>query len=376
LSLDVSPSEENLALSLSNNNIGIINIKNIGLNDDLSQEVKLNLICKGFHCGPITTIDIATQRPLILTASRSDSTIRLWNYKSYQCEMAREYMVLEDVKIRDKSPKPLVSCAIHPSGYYMAASFIDKIRFYHILQDEFKKYKTIDIRQSKLLKFSSGGNLFACTNKQEANKHHCKIEIYNAYTLEKSKVLSVATYEKNLKQLIFSDTDQTFMIIGTHGYCSRWTMPQFEKIFETKYEYLNLHEENPMHEATKNTDFEQYLPHDMSRYEGLDFFGCDFVNMSLSENQHDPNEIVLCGSDTVSIKNGTSNIEAKFRNIRVVTIKDGKEVIRKNYWHQNSTCSEYTSCKFIWINNKTCGFIGATDTGSLSIIPNDFRDIP
>lgn len=60
--------------------------------------------------------------------------------------MAREFFVLDDVNIREKTPKPLISVAIHPSGYYMAASFIDKIRFYHILHDEFKRYRDVDIR--------------------------------------------------------------------------------------------------------------------------------------------------------------------------------------------------------------------------------------
>lgn len=75
--------------------------------------------------------------------------------------MAREYFVLEDMSIQEAA-KPLISVAMHPSGYYMAASFIDKIRINHILNDEFKHYKNIDIRYCKLMKFSTGGNLFAC----------------------------------------------------------------------------------------------------------------------------------------------------------------------------------------------------------------------
>ena len=75
--------------------------------------------------------------------------------------MSREYFVTEDANIKETA-KSLVSCAIHPSGYYMAASFIDKIRFSHILHDEFKHYKNIEIRNCKLLKFSTGGHLFVC----------------------------------------------------------------------------------------------------------------------------------------------------------------------------------------------------------------------
>jgi hypothetical protein len=83
--------------------------------------------------------------------------------------MAREYYVLEDKSIREAA-RPLISVAMHPSGYYMAASFIDKIRVHHILHDEFKPYKSIDIRYCKILKFSSGGHLLACVDENTDEK--------------------------------------------------------------------------------------------------------------------------------------------------------------------------------------------------------------
>jgi len=54
------------------------------------------LICKGFHSGKISSIDCAIQRPLLLTCSKEDRTIRLWNYENFICEMAREYYVFEE----------------------------------------------------------------------------------------------------------------------------------------------------------------------------------------------------------------------------------------------------------------------------------------
>ena len=163
LSLDCSPNEDYICISQENNNIGIVEIKSIGLNEDLNKEIKFDLVCKGFHSGQISSIDIAIQRPLILTCSKEDSTIRLWNYKTFTCEMAREYFVKEDMSVKEAA-RPLISIAIHPSGYYMAASFIDKIRIYHILHDEFKDYQSIDIRYCKILKFSNGGHVFACVD--------------------------------------------------------------------------------------------------------------------------------------------------------------------------------------------------------------------
>ena len=145
LAMSTSPSEENLAIACKNNNIGLISIKSIGLNDDLNREIKFDLVCRGFHSGSISAIDVAIQRPIIVTCSKEDSTIRLWNYYTYTCELAREYYVLEDMAIREAA-KPLISVAIHPSGYYLAASFIDKIRLYHILHDELRHYKNIEVK--------------------------------------------------------------------------------------------------------------------------------------------------------------------------------------------------------------------------------------
>lgn len=112
----MSGNEEKLAVALDNNNIALIDIKSIGLNEDTEREIKSDLICKGFHSGGITAIDVAVQRPILVTASRDDSTVRLWNYLTGVCELAREYYVVEDAAIRAQA-KPLSAVAIHPSGY-------------------------------------------------------------------------------------------------------------------------------------------------------------------------------------------------------------------------------------------------------------------
>jgi len=93
--------------------------------------------------------------------------------------MAREYYVVEDMSMREAA-RPLIAVAIHPGGYYMAASFIDKIRFHHILHDEFQHYANVEIRGCKIMKFSSGGHFFACVDGRY-------LMIYNAYTLKKLK---------------------------------------------------------------------------------------------------------------------------------------------------------------------------------------------
>jgi hypothetical protein len=112
----MSANEDTLAVGLLNNNIGLVNIKSIGLNEDVHKDVKFELVCKGFHSGAISGIDVAVQRPILVTCSRDDSTVRLWNYITGQCEIAREYYVMEDNLLRAQA-KPLAAAAIHPSGY-------------------------------------------------------------------------------------------------------------------------------------------------------------------------------------------------------------------------------------------------------------------
>lgn len=51
LSMDCFSGEEHLVISMDNNNIGLVEVKSIGLNDDLTKEIKFELVCKGFHSG-------------------------------------------------------------------------------------------------------------------------------------------------------------------------------------------------------------------------------------------------------------------------------------------------------------------------------------
>lgn len=221
--MTVSPGEETLAVACKNNNIGLVNIKSIGLNENLSNEIKFDLVCRGFHSGSINAIDVAIQRPIIVTCSREDSTIRLWNYYTHSCELAREYYVLEDMAIREAA-KPLISVAIHPSGYYMAASFIDKIRFFHILHDELRHYKNIEIKNCQRMKFSTGGHLFFAV----ANK---TIQIFNSYTL--MRLTSVGTYPLGVSDIVIGEKDQSFAVVAPDGQIGRYkTLPKFEIIKE------------------------------------------------------------------------------------------------------------------------------------------------
>ncbi len=46
----------------------------------------------------------------------------------------------------------------------MACSIINKVRMYHIMQDEFHLFKELDIKKCRALAYSNGGHLLACVD--------------------------------------------------------------------------------------------------------------------------------------------------------------------------------------------------------------------
>jgi len=137
-----------------------------------------------------------------------------------QCELAREFFVLEDMAIRNQA-RPLISIAMHPSGYQLAASFIDKIQVHHILHDGLRKLKSIEIRNANIIKYSRGGHYFFAIEKQN-------ISVFNAYTyVELRKIVVTAP---RIFNLVFADMDKAFAVVGGDGYLNRWKLPSFEEI--------------------------------------------------------------------------------------------------------------------------------------------------
>jgi WD40 repeat protein len=99
-------------------------------------------------------MDVCINRPLIATACRYDSTIRIWNYIENKCILARKFLIESEIL---EENGPLLTLAFHPFGYYLAAGFSDKIRFFHIMHNDLKIYKELMFRNCIYMKFSNGG---------------------------------------------------------------------------------------------------------------------------------------------------------------------------------------------------------------------------
>jgi len=48
--------------------------------------IKFEFVNKGYHFGAVTGLDICIQRPLFVTYSKYDNSIRVWNYHNFKCE--------------------------------------------------------------------------------------------------------------------------------------------------------------------------------------------------------------------------------------------------------------------------------------------------
>ena len=91
--IDINTNEELIAVAFHNNDIATIEMSQVLPNSTtevlesfknnskfLNREVKFDFLFNGFHNGPVTGIDVCLQRPLIVTCSKYDATIRIWNY--------------------------------------------------------------------------------------------------------------------------------------------------------------------------------------------------------------------------------------------------------------------------------------------------------
>ena len=110
--------------------------------EEAIQSVDLfHYVHKGFHDGPISMMDICIHRPIIATLSRPEKCIRLWNYKKPNCELIKKFDSKTDGIEESNTGDTLITMALHPMGYYLAAGFCDKLRIYHILVNELRNYK-------------------------------------------------------------------------------------------------------------------------------------------------------------------------------------------------------------------------------------------
>jgi WD40 repeat protein len=202
-SLALSQNDEVLGFSLNNNDIGVCDVSRVKSEE---VEVKVEIFCNGFHKGPITAMDVAIQRPLLVTCCQSDCSIKIWNYTNFRFETGLKLRPEKDSG--EMISRCLLSVAFHPSGYFISVGFEDKVKIMHVLYETLIFFKDVNIKYSTCMKFSNGGHLLAASSFKT-------IYIYTAFTLE--QVYAHKVSNSNIIDLSWSSNDLKLVILSADG---------------------------------------------------------------------------------------------------------------------------------------------------------------
>jgi len=263
VSLEISTNEENLAVALSNNDIGYCSLSKAIIEGGS----ELKVFCGGFHSGKVRHMDLAVQKPLLATCSDEDSTLRIWNYTSMTCELAKKLYIIEKEGLDPRTEpvtKPLQSLAFHPSGFYLAIGFMDKLRLFHLLSDELRFFREVSASRCTLLKFSNEGHMLAAVSGQN-------IMIYQSYTLEFLQV--VCAHTSVIQEISWSRLDQKLYSVGADGaifeyQTNTWTKEQKYLNNNIEFSCLTLGEDEFLYAAGLEGSFPVII---QSEYENKKF---------------------------------------------------------------------------------------------------------
>ena len=219
--------EDTLAISFQSNEIAYLSMNNIFENlRNEKYEIEFNIICDGFHSGSITTMDVALQRPIIITTSKYDKTVRVWNYLTGHCEYCK--IILEEKENNEEEELEILSVAIHPNGYYIAISDIEMIRFFHLCYKELRFYNNDQIGSEPnksnctFLKFSYGGHLLAALSEK-------KIYLIRSFSRETVKIINTP-HSGNIISIFFHPNDNFIYSSGSDGFIIQYNLFDFTQL--------------------------------------------------------------------------------------------------------------------------------------------------
>ena len=217
-SLSFSPSEDLVGISFKNNDIGVCSLTQVY---QLSTEVPVTIYCYGFHYGPLIGLDIAAHRPLIATCSQLDSSVRIWNYLTNKCELAKKLYVIETDK--EENSRQLYSLGFHPNGYILALGFLDKVRVFHVLYDELRLFRDVAVKSASRIKFSNGGHQMALISLKS-------VHIVSAVSFEVTHILR--DHSSPVQDIAYNPTDSRLVSVGLDGKLFEYETLEYGKVKE------------------------------------------------------------------------------------------------------------------------------------------------
>jgi WD40 repeat protein len=117
--------------------------------------------------------------------------------------------VITDSSTGKIAQEPLTCAAMHPSGYYLAVGLHDQIKVYHLMHDDLRLFHTFDIKKTRKLKFSQGGQFLVSAT----DKH---IYVLSTYGLE--QLCKLDSPSQQVTALAFNDDDSILSFTSADGF--------------------------------------------------------------------------------------------------------------------------------------------------------------
>jgi hypothetical protein len=123
-------------------------------------------------------MDAALEQPLVATISVDDCALRVFNYASHHCQVAKVFVNDADDKGDTLSPPMrLRAVAMAPSGLSVALAAASHVRVYSLLIDDVRLRGEVSLPHASLLRYSHGGQLLAAVAGKE-------VRVFAANTLK------------------------------------------------------------------------------------------------------------------------------------------------------------------------------------------------
>ena len=97
----------------------------------------------------------------------------------------------------------------------MAIGFIDKVKIYHLLENDIREYRVLDIKSCHNLKFSNGGHYLACIDLKD-------LSIFYSFSLEKPRKMPCPN--SLVSNLDFNENDTIVTVVSRDGFIQKYDL--------------------------------------------------------------------------------------------------------------------------------------------------------
>lgn len=213
--IDINATEQSILLGFENGDIGTCSVTMLFLqNDEMKKGVfEVTFVANGFHSGPVSGLAVAMQRPIAVTCCSTDCSVRVWNYASKTCDLAKVFLGDEPVSV-----------TLSPFGYLVSIGFTEKLRLFHILSGQLLPFREFGMRSVRAQAFSHGGHLLAAATG--------KMVVVIAVASLK-KVATLRAHSGTVTSLAWSNSDDVLSTCGSEGCIYEWWTNSWSRMRDT-----------------------------------------------------------------------------------------------------------------------------------------------